>query len=72
MPWPIWRLTGSDSDQVDGSIVTEEPLEIRVDSRSAAVLMRTPGREKELAAGFVITEGYVRTPGNSGSASGKC
>ena len=59
MPWPIWRLTGSDSEQVDGSIVTEEPLEIRVDSRSAAVLMRTPGREKELAAGFVLGEGLV-------------
>ena len=59
MPWPIWRLTDSGSEQVDGSIVTEEPLEIRVDSRSVAVLMRTPGREKELAAGFVLGEGLV-------------
>jgi FdhD protein len=39
--------------------VTEEPLEIRVDGHSVAVLMRTPGREKELAAGFVLGEGLV-------------
>lgn len=37
----------------------EEPLEIRVNGRPVAILMRTPGWEKELAAGFCLGEGLV-------------
>lgn len=43
-------------------IATEEPLEIRVDGRSLAVLMRTPGADRELAAGFLCTEGLIASP----------
>ena len=38
-------------------IAVEEPLEIRVDGRSIAVTMRTPGNDEELAVGFLRSEG---------------
>ncbi|MBI4887805.1 MAG: formate dehydrogenase accessory sulfurtransferase FdhD [Acidobacteria bacterium] len=35
---------------------TEEPLEIRLHGRAFAVVMRTPGADRELAAGFLFSE----------------
>ena len=56
------RLTrisnGSRQASVD-TLVVEEPLEIRVNGRSLAVTMRTPGNDYELAAGFLVTEGLI-------------
>lgn len=37
----------------------EEPLAIEVNKQRIAVLMRLPGDEKELAAGFLLSEGYI-------------
>ncbi len=43
------------SDQV----AVEEPLEIRLDGHPVAVVMRTPGHDEDLAAGFLVTEGII-------------
>lgn len=45
-------------------VVVEEPLQIRVEGEALAVTMRTPGQDRELAAGFVFTEGLVDAPGD--------
>ena len=41
------------------TLAAEEPLEIRVGSRSLAVTMRTPGDDFDLAIGFLVTEGFL-------------
>lgn len=39
----------------------EEPLEIRLHGRPFVVIMRTPGADRELVAGFLLAEGVVRS-----------
>ncbi len=59
MPWRIQHLTAQQVLTVEGGVVIEEPLEVRLDGQPVAVLMRTPGLEKELATGFCLGEGLV-------------
>lgn len=40
-------------------LVSEEPLEIRINGRPLSVTMRTPGNDLELTAGFLFTEGII-------------
>src|ERR1700709_2423504 len=51
------KLAGEKSDVV----ATEEPLEIRVEGRPLAVVMRTPGHDRELAAGFLLPGGGIQS-----------
>ena len=37
----------------------EEPLEVRLHDRPFAVIMRTPGADRTLAAGFLLAEGVI-------------
>ena len=64
------KVTGSvSSDRVD-VLSVEEPLEIRLTAdvagrrmtQAVSVTMRTPGEDKDLAAGFLFTEGIVSDP----------
>src|SRR5213595_226207 len=41
-------------------LTIEEPLEIRIGSKTLATTMRTPGHDDELAAGFLVSEAIVR------------
>jgi FdhD protein len=53
--WETGRVPCPATDVLAG----EEPLEIRVDNRTVAVTMRTPGHDDELAAGFLLSEGVI-------------
>lgn len=44
------------------AVATEDPLEIRVDTRSVSVTLRTPGHDDELAVGFLVSEGLLGSP----------
>jgi FdhD protein len=44
----------------DDYLAAEEPLEIRVAGEPLSVTMRTPGHDRELAAGFLFTEGLIQ------------
>jgi FdhD protein len=58
----VQRITLPSSRQtVEDMTAREEPLEIRVEGRSVAVVMRTPGHDEELVAGFLISEGVVKS-----------
>jgi len=46
---------------VTDEVAVEEPLEIRIGQDPLVVTMRTPGHDEELAAGFLLSEGIVRT-----------
>ena len=45
----------------------EEPLEIRIHDRPFAVIMRTPGADRELAAGFLLAERVLRSSDDLGT-----
>jgi formate dehydrogenase accessory protein FdhD len=50
---------GAFSSRAD-AVATEEPLEIRLAGEPLAVVMRTPGHDLDLTAGFLAAEGIVR------------
>ncbi|MEN9677467.1 MAG: formate dehydrogenase accessory sulfurtransferase FdhD [Verrucomicrobiota bacterium] len=58
-----WEPPGV-SRRARDSVAVEEPLELRVDTRPVAVIMRTPGHDEELAAGFLVSEGLIRARGD--------
>jgi FdhD protein len=51
-------LTGASTPH-DDNIAVEAPLEIRLGGKPLTVLMRTPGHDEELVAGFLFSEGVI-------------
>ena len=49
------------SDSKSDYVAREEPLELQVNRKSVAVMMRTPGHDDELITGFLFTEGIIKS-----------
>lgn len=65
----IQRVRGRKSQPAGDVVALEEPLEIRLSyldagkrvQKSISITMRTPGHDEELAAGFLLTEGILKS-----------
>jgi FdhD protein len=55
------RVAGRRVVECEDVVAVEEPLELRVEGRTLAIIMRTPGSDRELAAGFLLSEGVIRS-----------
>ncbi|MDB4788933.1 formate dehydrogenase accessory sulfurtransferase FdhD, partial [Akkermansiaceae bacterium] len=55
----ITRWSERKETPLDDIVAVEEPLQVVVDGRPLAVLMRTPGDDELLVMGFLLTEGII-------------
>lgn len=55
----ITRWSDEEEKQHDDIVAVEEPLQVIIDGRPLAVLMRTPGDDEILVIGFLLTEGII-------------
>jgi FdhD protein len=69
-PWrdvSIVRMQNGKAAHAIDRAATEEPLEIRLHGQPFAVIMRTPGADRELAAGFLLAERVIRSADELGT-----
>ena len=60
---PIQKIEpGGASVRAQDLVAVEEPLQIRLGELDVAITMRTPGNDRELALGFLYTEGLLTNP----------
>ena len=55
----VVRVRGGVRASETDRAATEEPLEVRLHDQPFAVIMRTPGADRELAAGFLMAERVI-------------
>ncbi len=58
-PRRVEQVRSGKAATITDEVVVEGPMEIRLGGVPLVVLMRTPGEDEDLAAGFAITEGIV-------------
>jgi FdhD protein len=64
---PVTRVAAGVVSRTSDVAAAEEPLDIRLHGRSFAVIMRTPGEDRALAAGFLLSERIVRCADDIGA-----
>ncbi|GAA3933668.1 formate dehydrogenase accessory sulfurtransferase FdhD [Hymenobacter algoricola] len=65
----VQKVAGTRAEEATDVLAAEEPLEIRLgygpagqrEHRTLSITMRTPGHDFELTAGFLLTEGIIRS-----------
>ncbi len=65
----ITKVRGGKAELTDDFILIEMPLSITVNGESFITTMCTPGAEKELAAGLLLSEGIINGRGDLASIS---
>lgn len=63
----VIRVDGAATGRTGDLAAAEEPLEVRLEGEPFAVIMRTPGSDADLAAGFLLAEGVVRSADDLGA-----
>ena len=64
---PVTRVAGGLVTRTTDIAAAEEPLDVRLHGRSFAVIMRTPGEDRALAAGFLLSERVIRSADDIGA-----
>jgi FdhD protein len=63
----VTRVSGRDASRATDLAAAEEPLDVRLHGRSFAIIMRTPGDDRALAAGFLQSERVLRSADDIGA-----
>ena len=66
---PVLQVGAADSSSPMDAVATEEPLQVLVGGEPFAVIMRTPGADRELAVGFLFAERVIATPRTFGHST---
>jgi FdhD protein len=66
-PVEVLRIRGERRERRPDFAAAEEPLDIRLHGESFAIVMRTPGDDQALAAGFLFAERVIRAAADIGA-----
>jgi FdhD protein len=66
---PRHRWPAASGQAAEDLVAVEEPMGLRVQGADYAVLMRTPGRDEDLACGFLAAEGVLAGPEDLGAVA---
>jgi FdhD protein len=64
---PVTRVENDGVTRIDDVTAAEEPLDVRLHGTSFAIIMRTPGNDRALAAGFLLGERLIQSPDDIGA-----